>query len=46
MLKWLKDFFFGIEEKKPLPPKLGTMPVEKKKPGRRPGIKTRKTVKK
>ena len=44
MFKWLKEFLFGPEVKmqvsKPVP-----TPIEKKKPGRRPGIKTRKTSK-
>lgn len=45
MFKWLKELFFGPEVKMEVSkPTLTT--VEKKKPGRRPGIKTRKTSKK
>lgn len=47
MLKWLKDFFFGVEEKKPLAkpvPSNMKLPAEKKVPKRAPGIKTRKNT--
>lgn len=47
MFKWLKDFLFGsAEERKPALKTTTTsmsLPTEKKRSGRPPGIKTRKT---